>query len=169
MLSYASSIDTHCGRECAIPYGSGGITLHLCYLAVQNETQGLMVDLGTVAIAPIANLDESHDDQTLMAQIASHDIDALTILVDRHQAYMMGLAMKALRDCNAAEAAVANVFDRVWHFAGRYNPDHYTVGAWLLGLTALQCGGLAATHAAVQVSRDDGHGYVYYTLSSSTS
>ncbi len=105
------------------------------------------------SIVSVASVDGQRSDHALMVRVSSHDLDALAILIDRHQASMMGLAMTVLKDHEAAETAVANAFHIVWRNAARYTPDHFTVRAWLLGLVARQCGGLRATHAAIETDR----------------
>jgi RNA polymerase sigma-70 factor (ECF subfamily) len=73
-----------------------------------------------------------------MALVAQGDRDALSVLVTRHQAKVLGLAYRFLGQPELAEDVAQDVFLRVWQKAARFRPEaRFTT--WLYRLTANLC------------------------------
>lgn len=71
------------------------------------------------------------DDTELMMRIASGDERAFEMLVERHQALVMGVVMRMLRRKEDAEEIAQEVFVRAWRSASRYQPSSKFT-TWLL-------------------------------------
>lgn len=78
-------------------------------------------------------------DETLMAQIAEGDSDALETLYDRYASAVMGLAMKMLNERTAAEEVVQETFWRVWYGARSFRPEQSQFSAWMFRITRNLC------------------------------
>lgn len=68
----------------------------------------------------------------LIAQTAQGDQAALATLYDRTSPQVYGLALKILRDREAAEEVTLDVYTQVWRQAQTYNESRGTPGAWLM-------------------------------------
>jgi RNA polymerase sigma-70 factor (ECF subfamily) len=82
------------------------------------------------------NASGSPDDPlvALVASIAQGDEVALRGLYDALSPRVLGLAHQILRDSQAAEEAVVDVFAQVWRQASRYEPLKGTVTTWVCTL-----------------------------------
>lgn len=74
------------------------------------------------------------DDVGLLARVASGDGAAFARLYDRHADVLFGTAIRFLRDREAAEDVVQDVFISVWQRAGQFDPRSGTPVGWLLGI-----------------------------------
>lgn len=73
-------------------------------------------------------------DEELMAMLGRREIAAFEILYDRHHRLALGLALRMLRDQQAAEDVVQEVFLAVWRQAERYRPERGAVKTWFLAM-----------------------------------
>ena len=73
----------------------------------------------------------THPDVELIAAIARGDKRALGSLYERYSPLMLGLAMRMLKNQQAAEDLVHDVFVEVWRRAGDYNPERSSVRTWI--------------------------------------
>jgi RNA polymerase sigma-70 factor, ECF subfamily len=76
----------------------------------------------------------SPTDEQLLAAVGRREPGALEVLYDRHHGLALGLARRILRDTEAAEDAVQEVFLAVWRQAERYRPERGAVKTWLLAM-----------------------------------
>jgi RNA polymerase sigma-70 factor (ECF subfamily) len=86
-------------------------------------------------------LSDQHDETTdhaLMALVAQGDRGALSALVKRHQARVLGLAYRFLGQPDIAEDVAQEVFLKIWRNAASFRPEaQFTT--WLYRLTANLC------------------------------
>jgi DNA-directed RNA polymerase specialized sigma24 family protein len=73
-------------------------------------------------------------DELLLLGARLHDDIALGVLYDRYGPEVYGLALGVLRDRDAAEAAVHDVFLRCWRGVEIYDAARGTTHDWLLGI-----------------------------------
>lgn len=111
-------------------------------MSVQDRVRAESIAKSTMA------LHDQLPDLMLMEHIRDRAVVALGELVDRYQSWAFGLATRVLDDCLAAEEAVSRAFQMVCLYAERYNPAHFAVSDWLLGLVARCCDGLRVTRLA---------------------
>ena len=75
-------------------------------------------------------------DEALVRRIATDgDQDALSLLFDRYQAQMYGLAMRITNDTAMAQDAVQDAFIGIWRNAARYVDTRASVRTWMLSIT----------------------------------
>jgi RNA polymerase sigma-70 factor (ECF subfamily) len=75
-------------------------------------------------------------DEALVRRVAQDgDQDALSLLFDRYQAQMYGLAMRITNDTQMAQDAVQEAFVGVWRNAARYLDTKASVRTWMLSIT----------------------------------
>jgi len=83
---------------------------------------------------PMAEFPGEPDDLELMARVRGGDAEAFTLLVERHQHWVIGVVAKMLGSPNEAEDLAQMVFVRVWKSASRWEPTaKFTT--WLLTIT----------------------------------
>lgn len=70
----------------------------------------------------------------LVRQVAAGSESALGAIYDTAGPWVLGLALRILRDRAAAEEVTLDVFVQVWRLAGRYDPAKGHAGAWILTL-----------------------------------
>ena len=70
-------------------------------------------------------------DPDLVAAVAARDESALAELYRRHGGTSLALARRVLSDRVLAEEVVQEVFVRLWHEPGRFDPERGTMRAWL--------------------------------------
>ena len=88
--------------------------------------------------APNPPLDPAPADAALVHSIGQGDMDALRILVERHQHTVCRLALRLLRDEHAADDIAQDVFLRVHGAAPRFKPSA-RVTTWLYQITLNLC------------------------------
>ncbi|MEE2829687.1 MAG: sigma-70 family RNA polymerase sigma factor, partial [Myxococcota bacterium] len=71
-------------------------------------------------------------DAELVAAMARGDQGAVEVLYDLHAPLMLGVATKMLKDRNAAEDLVHDVFLEAWRSAAGYRADRGSVKTWLM-------------------------------------
>ncbi|MCA9291867.1 MAG: sigma-70 family RNA polymerase sigma factor [Phycisphaerales bacterium] len=74
-------------------------------------------------------------DESLMARVASRDLEAFGALHDRYAPRLFGLLLKLLSDRVDAEDILQDVFWQVWRKADRYDPSLAAPAVWLLQIT----------------------------------
>jgi RNA polymerase sigma-70 factor (ECF subfamily) len=74
-------------------------------------------------------------DVQLMERIGSGDAAALSVFYDRHARVVFSFAQRILRDREAAEELLQEVFFRVWRRADAYRPNRGEPVSWLLTMT----------------------------------
>jgi RNA polymerase sigma-70 factor (ECF subfamily) len=73
-----------------------------------------------------------HDDAELLRRVADGDALAFESLYDRYRARAFGLAMRLTGHPGTAEEVTQDVFLKLWHSAGNYDPARGSLGSWLL-------------------------------------
>ena len=73
-------------------------------------------------------------EETLLAQTARRDAGAFTVLYDRYGGAVYSLALKMLRDPQAAEEVTQDVFLAIWRGAGDYDSSRGSARAWILSM-----------------------------------
>ncbi len=77
----------------------------------------------------------SGEDAALIERIAQRDTEALAQLYDQYAPLLLALARRVLRDVQAAEEILQEVFLQVWNQADRYQMERSSVSTWLVLLT----------------------------------
>src|SRR5262245_17695506 len=77
---------------------------------------------------------EERDDYELMRLIAERDQSAFTALYDRHSGMVYSLCLRILRDREAAEDLLVDVFWELWDKSGRYDASRGTPVTYLMTL-----------------------------------
>jgi RNA polymerase sigma-70 factor (ECF subfamily) len=104
---------------------------------------GVLLVLVIVAFAVVqaqsAFGDDSHArrelDRKEVAAIASGDQAALGRVYDRFHRLVFSLALRVLSDRTAAEEVSQDVFLRLWHRAGGFDPERGELMGWLVTVT----------------------------------
>jgi len=79
---------------------------------------------------------EATSDEALVRRVATDgDVEALSLLFDRYQAQMYGLAMRITNDAGTAQDAVQEAFVGIWRNAARYLDTRASVRTWMLSIT----------------------------------
>ncbi|MBA3947760.1 MAG: sigma-70 family RNA polymerase sigma factor [Herpetosiphonaceae bacterium] len=78
------------------------------------------------------------DDDQLIARVAAGDRSAFDALYERYASAVFGLALKVLREREAAEEAVQEVFWRVWKRAASFDRSR-AFAPWLFGIAHNYC------------------------------
>ncbi len=84
-------------------------------------------------------------DDTLLEGVQKGDSAAMSVLYDRYARLVFSLALHILKDREAAEEVVQEVFVKVWRRAGDYSADKGKLSAWI--------GGIAHHHAIDELRR----------------
>jgi RNA polymerase sigma-70 factor, ECF subfamily len=71
-------------------------------------------------------------DASAMARLLARDYSALAELYDRHAPFVLGVALKIVRDQHDAEDVVHDAFVAVAERAHQFKPDRGSVIAWLV-------------------------------------
>jgi RNA polymerase sigma-70 factor, ECF subfamily len=74
----------------------------------------------------------SADDRSLLRAVADGDRNAFAELYGRHGRYVMGLAIRVVRDSDTAQEIVQDVFTRVWQKAAAYDAGQAGVATWIM-------------------------------------
>ena len=72
------------------------------------------------------------DDSVLVERIKSGDREALGVLYDRYSGHALALGLRILRDREAAEDLVHDVFVGVWQKIARFDAERGSIRTWIL-------------------------------------
>ena len=81
---------------------------------------------------------EHADDAQVVRQVLAGDVEAFSLLVDRHHSRCLRTATHVLGDSDQAEDVVQDAFLRAYKYVGRYR-EQERFGAWLLRIVVNQC------------------------------
>jgi len=93
------------------------------------------VALGSVRAKVFAPGEKRRRDWGDVAAVARGDQRALGRLFDRYGTLVFSLAQRVLDDPHEAEEVTQNVFIRLWHCAGAFDPHRGDLIAWLMAVT----------------------------------
>lgn len=79
------------------------------------------------------------DDAALMAEVACGDVEAFSLLVERHSPSLYRVAMRMLSDSAEAEDVVQDCFTRLWQNAPGWKPSGAGLVGWLHRVTMNLC------------------------------
>jgi RNA polymerase sigma-70 factor (ECF subfamily) len=82
-----------------------------------------------------ASTRSSIDDIALMESIAAGDAAALRALYDRHSGIVLAVCLRILRDRNAAEELLVDIFHELWERSDRYDPKRASPLTYLMTVT----------------------------------
>jgi RNA polymerase sigma-70 factor (ECF subfamily) len=71
-------------------------------------------------------------DSMLIERMMAGDEAALSNLYDRYSAMLFGMLMRILRDKQAAEEVLQDIFLQLWRNAGQFDAGRGSLAAWLL-------------------------------------
>jgi RNA polymerase sigma-70 factor (ECF subfamily) len=71
-------------------------------------------------------------DSMLIGRMMAGDEAALSNLYDRYSAMLFGMLMRILRDKQAAEEVLQDIFLQLWRNAGQFDAGRGSLAAWLL-------------------------------------
>lgn len=77
-------------------------------------------------------LPESLQDGPLMQAVAAGDLDAFSVLYDRHAARVYGTVQRVLRDPSQSEEVAQEVFVEAWRLAARFQEHRGRLDGWLM-------------------------------------
>jgi RNA polymerase sigma-70 factor, ECF subfamily len=103
---------------------------------------------------PVLNAAPTDIDYALLKRLARGDKAALEELIRRHERRLFQLAYRLLKDPQATEDALQEVFLKAYENAGRFQPIS-TVKAWLNRITANHCLNRLRERGPIQDSLDD--------------
>jgi RNA polymerase sigma-70 factor, ECF subfamily len=76
----------------------------------------------------------SLDDPALIQLIAAADEDALAAVYDRYSRLVFSIALHLVGEPAVAEEVTLDVFTRLWHNAGEYDPARAQLNTWLTAI-----------------------------------
>ena len=77
----------------------------------------------------------AHDELSiLIRRVALRDRDAFRRLYDRTGPKLLGICHRVLKERGEAEDALQDVFIKIWHNAGRFEPGGYSPMSWLIAV-----------------------------------
>lgn len=79
-------------------------------------------------------------DHALVLRIVQRDEKALAEIYDRYASLVYAVALRVLRDAQAAEEVLQDIFHRLWTVAAHFDPARGSLPAWLA---------VAARHRAI--------------------
>jgi RNA polymerase sigma-70 factor, ECF subfamily len=79
-----------------------------------------------------AATDQRFSDWSLMERVVDRDETALAALYDRYAALLCGVLNRILRDSQAAEEILQDVFFQVWRNAAQFDPARGSIAGWLV-------------------------------------
>lgn len=79
--------------------------------------------------------DKQHEtDSALIERMMAADEAALSKLYDRYSAMLFGMLMRILRDQQAAEEVLQDLFLQLWRSAGQFDAARGSLPAWLMAI-----------------------------------
>jgi RNA polymerase sigma-70 factor, ECF subfamily len=79
-----------------------------------------------------AATDQRSSDWSLIERIVARDETALAALYDRYSGLLCGILNRILRDAQAAEEILQDVFFQVWRNAAQFDPARGSIAGWLV-------------------------------------
>jgi RNA polymerase sigma-70 factor (ECF subfamily) len=76
----------------------------------------------------------ANDDRALASRIARGDDGAFMTVYDRYGDMLFGTALRFFRDRDTAADIVQETMLAVWRRSDQYDPNHGSLGAWMLGI-----------------------------------
>jgi RNA polymerase sigma-70 factor (ECF subfamily) len=83
-------------------------------------------------IGPVTAPMQPIGDSMLIGRMMAGDEAALSNLYDRYSAMLFGMLMRILRDKQAAEEVLQDIFLQLWRNAGQFDAGRGSLAAWLL-------------------------------------
>ena len=83
-------------------------------------------------IGPVTAPMQPIGDSMLIGRMMAGDEAALSTLYDRYSAMLFGMLMRILRDKQAAEEVLQDIFLQLWRNAGQFDAGRGSLAAWLL-------------------------------------
>ncbi len=71
-------------------------------------------------------------DGALIEQVVARDERALETLYDRYSGLLHGMLVRILRDTQAAEEILQDIFYQLWNNAAKFDPARGSLSGWLL-------------------------------------
>jgi RNA polymerase sigma-70 factor, ECF subfamily len=71
-------------------------------------------------------------DSALIEKMMAGDEAALSALYDRYAPMLFGMLMRVLKDQQAAEEVLQDLFLQLWRNAGKFDPNRGSLPAWLM-------------------------------------
>lgn len=79
-----------------------------------------------------AATDQRSSDWSLIERVVARDESALAALYDRYSGLLNGILNRILRDAQAAEEILQDVFFQVWRNAAQFDPARGSIAGWLV-------------------------------------
>ena len=79
-----------------------------------------------------AATDQRSSDWSLIERVVARDETALAALYDRYSGLLCGILNRILRDAQAAEEILQDVFFQVWRHAAQFDPARGSIAGWLV-------------------------------------
>ena len=79
-----------------------------------------------------AATDQRSSDWSLIERVVARDETALAALYDRYSGLLCGILNRILRDAQAAEEILQDVFFQVWRNAAQFDPARGSIAGWLV-------------------------------------
>jgi RNA polymerase sigma-70 factor, ECF subfamily len=76
--------------------------------------------------------DQRSSDWSLIERVVARDETALAALYDRYSGLLCGILNRILRDAQAAEEILQDVFFQVWRNAAQFDPARGSIAGWLV-------------------------------------
>ena len=76
--------------------------------------------------------DQPSSDWSLIERVVARDETALAALYDRYSGLLCGILNRILRDAQAAEEILQDVFFQVWRNAAQFDPARGSIAGWLV-------------------------------------
>jgi RNA polymerase sigma-70 factor (ECF subfamily) len=79
-------------------------------------------------------LPRMHEEERLLALVASGDVESFAAVYDRYSRSVYSLALKMLGDPQAAQEVAQEVFEAIWRGAKAFSPGRGNVRTWILAM-----------------------------------
>jgi RNA polymerase sigma-70 factor, ECF subfamily len=83
-----------------------------------------------VELGPNADLRMS--DRGLVERVVARDESALAAIYDRYSGMLHAMVMRVVRDTQAAEEILQDIFFQLWNNAAKFDPERGSLPGWLL-------------------------------------
>jgi RNA polymerase sigma-70 factor (ECF subfamily) len=78
------------------------------------------------------NVDLRMSDRALVERVVARDESALAAIYDRYSGMLHSMVMRVLRDTQAAEEILQDIFFQLWNNAVKFDPERGSLPGWLL-------------------------------------